>query len=201
MRWLTCLILCLGLSACFSSGKRGGESPLVVYDFGPMPASLLAAPRKQPLALEVRAPLWFDSQGIDFRLAYEDAARLREYARARWAGPPAQMIQQRLNQQLGLSTAGQSQARCLLRIEITEFSQLFATLTDSRGVLQGRVVLLDRSRRQLAELVLNLEKPSPSPDARGGVAALTGNVDQLATDLYGWEKKLMEAGNPGGCFG
>lgn len=179
----------------------GGESPLVVYDFGPMPAGLLAAPRKQPLVLEVRAPLWFDSQGIDFRLAYDDAARLREYARARWAGPPAQMIQQRLNQQLGLSTAGQSQARCLLRIEITEFSQLFATLKDSRGLLQGRVVLLDRSRRQLAELALNLQKPSPSPDARGGVAALTGTVDQLASDLYGWEKKLMEAGNPGGCFG
>ncbi len=201
MRWLACLIFGLSLSGCFSSGKRGGDSPLVVYDFGPPPASLLAMPRKQPVALEVRAPLWFDSQGIDYRLAYEDVARLREYARARWAGSPVQMIQQRLIQQLGLSMAGQSQARCLLRIEIAEFSQVFATAGASRGVLQGRVVLLDRSRQQLAELALNLEKPSPSPDARGGVAALTGAVDQLAADLAGWEDTLLKAGNPGGCFG
>jgi len=201
MRWLACLIFCLGLSGCFSSGKRGGDSPLAVYDFGPAAASLRTVPRKQPLALEVRAPLWFDSQGIDYRLAYEDVARLREYARARWAGPPVQLIQQRLIQQLGLSMAGQSQARCLLRIEITEFSQVFATASDSRGVLQGRVVLLDRSRQQQAELLLNLEKPSPSPDARGGVAALTGTVDQLAADVAAWEKRLLKAGNAGGCFG
>jgi cholesterol transport system auxiliary component len=68
-------------------------------------------------------------------------------------------------------------------------------------VLQGRVVLLDRSRQQLAELVLNLEKPSPSPDARGGVTALTGAVDQLAADLADWEGTLLKAGNPGDCFG
>lgn len=201
MRWLTCLIFCLSLSGCFSSGKRGGDGPLAVYDFGPAAASLHAVPRKHPLALEVRAPLWFDSQGIDYRLAYEDVARLREYARARWAGPPVQLIQQRLIQQLGLSMAGQSQARCLLRIEITEFSQIFATTSESRGVLQGRVVLLDRSRQQQAELLLNLEKPSPSPDARGGVAALTGTVDQLAADLADWEQRLLKAGSAGGCFG
>lgn len=198
---LACSILCLCLAACYSGGKRGGDSPLAIYDFGPGAPSLLAAPRKLPLALEVRAPLWFDSLGIDYRLAYVDAARLREYARARWAGPPAQMIQQRLSQQLGLSVAGQSQSRCLLRIEITEFSQVFATPDESRGVLQGRVVLLDRSRRQLAELAVNLEKPAPSPDARGGVAALTDVVARLATDLSGWEKQLIETGNPGGCFG
>lgn len=201
MRWLAFLIFCLSLSGCFSSGKRGGESPLAVYDFGPAAASLRVIPRKPPMALEVRAPLWFDSQGIDYRLAYEDVARLREYARARWAGPPVQLIQQRLIRQLGLSMAGQSQSRCLLRIEITEFSQVFATAGESRGVLQGRVVLLDRSRLQLAELSLNIEKPSPSPDARGGVAALTGTVDQLATDLAGWEQRLLKAGNPGGCLG
>jgi ABC-type uncharacterized transport system auxiliary subunit len=201
MRWLACLVFCLSLSGCFSSGKRGGDSPLAVYDFGPAAASLRAVPRKQPVALEVRAPLWFDSQGIDYRLAYEDVARLREYARARWAGPPVQLIQQRLIQQLGLSMAGQSQARCLLRIEITEFSQVFATANESRGVLQGRVVLLDRSRQQQAELSLNLEKPAPSPDARGGVTALTGAVDQLAADLANWEKKLLKSGNASGCFG
>lgn len=188
MRWVLSLLLCGLLSACFTAGKRGGDSALAVYDFGPAPTSLLAESRKQPMALEVRAPLWFDSLGIDYRLAYVDVARLREYARARWAGPPAQMIQQRLMQQLDYSISGQAQARCLVRVEITEFSQLFASPESSKGVLQGRVVLLDQSRRQLAELDLKIEKMAISQDARGGVSALTATVEQLAADLLAWEK-------------
>ena len=200
MRWLAAILFCLCLSACFTSGKRCGESPLAIYDFGPAPSSLLPLPRKQPIALEVRAPLWFDSLGIDYRLAYVDAARLREYARARWAGPPAQMIQQRLSQQLGYVAAGQGQTRCLVRVEITEFSQVFATAESSRGVLQGRILLLDRSRRQVAELALNLEKLAPSADARGGVEALTLTVEQMAIDLLAWEKQLAAGEAARACF-
>jgi ABC-type uncharacterized transport system auxiliary subunit len=197
MRWLLTLFLCALLSACFTGGKRGGDIALAVYDFGPAPASLLASPRRPSLALEVRAPLWFDTLGIDYRLAYVDAARLREYARARWAGPPAQMIQQRLMQQLDYSVAGQGHSPCLLRLEITEFSQVFATPERSEGVLRGRAILLDRSRRQIAQLDLDIRKTAGSHDARGGVAALSATVEQLAADLRTWEQGL----NAGACSG
>lgn len=200
MRWLAPVLLSLCLSACFTTGKRGGDTPLAIYDFGPPSSSLLPAPRKQPLALEVRAPLWFDSLGIDYRLAYVDASRLREYARARWAGPPAQLVQQRLSQQLGYVAAGQGQTRCLVRLEITEFSQVFAAADSSRGGLQGRALLLDRSRRQVAELAVSLEKPASSADARGGVEALTLTVEQLAIDLLAWEKRLAEGEAARACF-
>lgn len=201
MRWLGMLLLSLLVSACFTSGKRGGDNAMATYDFGPPAVSLLSEPRKQAMAVEVRAPLWFDSLGIDFRLAYADAARLREYSRARWAGPPAQLIQQRLMQQLGLSMAGQAQTRCLLRVEIAEFSQVFSSPNSSKGVLQGRVVLFDRSRRQLAELDLNLEQSASSQDALGGVRALTATVDQLVIDLQAWEKNLIAAGKASSCSG
>lgn len=200
MRWISCLICSVLLAGCFTTGKRGGDAPLVIYDFGPAPASLVAGPRKTPLALEVRAPLWFDSMGIDYRLAYVDAAHLREYARARWAGPPAQLLQQRLAQQLALSAAGVGQARCLLRLEITEFSQMFSTPDTSVGIVQGRAVLLDRGRRQLAELPVNIDKPAASADARGGVGALTVATDQLARDLAAWERQLSKQGGTAGCF-
>jgi cholesterol transport system auxiliary component len=190
VRCLVALFLCFMVSGCFTAGKRGGDAALAVYDFGPAPTRLLAAQRKQALALEVRAPLWFDSLGIDYRLAYVDAARLREYARARWAGPPAQMIQQRLMQQLDYAMSGQGQTSCVLRLEITEFSQVFARQESSVGILQGRAVLLDRSRRQVAALDLRIEKSSDSQDARGGVAALSATVEQLAIDLLAWEKVL-----------
>ena len=190
MRWLLALLVCFLVSGCFTAGKRGGDSAPAVYDLGPAPTSLLASPRMQPLALEVRAPLWFDSQGIDYRLAYVDAARLREYARARWVGPPAQMIQQRLMRKLDYSISGQGQTRCVLRLEITEFSQVFASQESSKGLLQGRAVLLDQSRRQVAELGLNIEKLAASQDARGGVGALSATVEQLAADLLAWENGL-----------
>ncbi|HLO62266.1 MAG TPA: hypothetical protein VK165_04800 [Azonexus sp.] len=200
MRWLSGMLCCLLLAGCFTAGKRGGDASPIIYDFGPPPASLLSAPRQTPLALEVRAPMWFDSMGIGYRLAYVDAARLREYAKARWAGPPAQLLQQRLVRQLGLSPSGQGQSRCLLRIELTEFSQIFSAPDRSRGVLQGRAVLLDRARRQLAELPINLDQSAVSQDARGGVGALTGTADQLAADLAGWERQLAGTAATGACF-
>lgn len=200
MKKLLGLMCCLLLAGCFTSGKRGGDAPLAIYDFGPSPVEALVAPRQAPLALEVRAPLWFDTMGIDYRLAYVDAARLREYAKARWAGPPAQMLQQRLSQLLRLSPSGQGQTRCLMRVEITEFSQVFSAPDASRGVVQGRVVLLDRSRRQVAELPVNLEKTAVTQDARGGVGALTDAVDQLAADLKSWESQLAGKPATATCF-
>ncbi len=201
MRRLLASLSCLLLAACITVGKRGTDSAMVSYDFGPVAASLLGEARRQPLAVEVRAPMWFDTRGIDYRLLYAEPARLREYARARWAGPPTQLIEQRLAQQLELSMAGRGQASCLLQVEITEFSQLFSSPDSSRGVLQGRALLLDHSRRQLADLDLHLEQAAPGQDAAGGVAALTATVTRLAVDLLAWEKRLIADGKAGDCSG
>jgi len=105
-----------------------------------------------------------------------------------------------LSQQLRLSPSGQGQARCLMRIEISEFSQVFLAPDASRGIVQGRVILLDRSRRQVAELPINLEKAAATQDARGGVGALTEAVDQLAADLLSWERLLGGKPVTGACF-
>jgi hypothetical protein len=111
------------------------------------------------------------------------------------------MMQQRLMQQLEYSVSGQGQTRCVLRVEITEFSQVFVTQESSKGVLQGRAVLLDHSRRQVAGLDLKIEKAAITQDARGGVAALSATVEQLAADLLAWEMALTVGGNAGACSG
>ena len=201
MRWLCLILSGLLVAGCFTQGKRGGDTSMAIFDFG-MPATrLLKQPRQLAVALEVRAPLWFDSLGIDYRLAYVDPARLREYAKARWAAPPAQLIQQRLIEQLGFSPAGQSRADCVLRLDVTEFAQTFDSRESSVGMLQVRAQWLDRSRRSLAVLDLKIEKPAPTPDSRGGVTALTASVEQLAVDLLAWEKSLAANGKAGGCAG
>jgi cholesterol transport system auxiliary component len=200
MRRLLLMLLIVLLAGCFTSGKRGSEKGLAIYDLGLPHASLFAEGRKSPIAVEVRAPLWMDSLGVNYRLVYSDASRLREYSQARWAGPPAQLVQQRLMQLLDLSTTGQAPARCVLRVEISEFSQIFDSPGRSKGVLRGRAFWLNQSRHQLAELKLALEKPADSQDSRGGVNALQATVEQLARDLQKWEKQLATDSKAGVCF-
>lgn len=201
MRRLVLLLGFLLLAGCMTSGKRGGEQSLAVYDLGLPSTPLVSEERKSPVAIEVRAPFWMDAPGISYRLAYADASRLHEYSQVRWAGVPARLIQQRLTQQLGLSHSGQVGARCLLLLEITEFSQVFADPAHSRGVLLGRALWLDRSRRQLAERQLEIEKPATSQDSRGGIGALQATVEQLTADLFAWERQLAANGRIAGCAG
>lgn len=190
MRCLLILFAGLLLAACYSSGKRGGDSAMALYDFGQPVAPVSVPSELGDLAVEVRAPLWLDSLGIEYRLAYAEPFRLREYTRARWVGPPAQLVQQRLIQKLGALPAGQGRTRCVLRMDLDEFNQVFDTPTMSRGVVEGRVQLLDRSRAVVVGYPFRIEKPAPSADARGGVAALTVAVDQLAADLLVRQKTV-----------
>lgn len=187
MRLFILLLLAVSLSACFTTGKRGGDVALAVYDLGSAKNAVAGAQRKRPMAIEVRAPLWFDSLGIDYRLGYAEPNRLREYSRARWVGPPAQLIQLRLIRDLGYVPSGQSKAACVLRVDIDEFSQVFDTTEASRAVLQGRIQWLDRSRGRLLERRIALQAPALSPDAQGGVAAMSRLVGELSLAIAAWE--------------
>lgn len=200
MRRFAVLLLSLLLAACSMAGKRGGDTAMATYDLGPRAELRAGTPRLVPMALEVRAPLWFDSMGINYRLAYAEPARLREYSRARWAGPPAQLIQQRLARDLALVPAGQSQAACLLRLDIDEFSQVFVSSAASSAVLQSRVQWLDRGRNRLAERLVNIEKPAASSDSAGGVQAMTAAVAELSRRLQTWENELRGSGQLRPCL-
>ena len=199
MRRLLIVSCCLLVAACYSSGKRGGDSALAIYDLGPPDGRTGAVPKRRELALEVRAPLWMDSMGIEYRLAYDEPARLRDYTRARWAGPPAHLVQQRLVQQLGMRPSGQGRTRCVLRIDVDVFAQIFDDPGTSRGRLQGRAQLLDSTRTLLTIHEFRIDKHASSADSRGGVAALTAAVDQLANELVTWEESAWSEGKGAAC--
>lgn len=199
MRALAMLLVIALLAGCYTSGKRGSERGLAIYDLGLSPARLVDGERPGILAVEVRAPLWMDTLGINYRLAYADAAQLREYGRSRWAGPPARMIEQQLMRQLDLAPPGQAHGKCVLRIEVGEFSQVFAGPGDSMGVLQGRAYWLDPARHRLAERRLDISRPAATADARGGIGALQETVDQLARELWAWEQQLVASGQAQAC--
>ena len=78
----------------------------VMYDFGPPTAAASPADRAAmlpPLGLaEVEAPgLPEGSNAVLYPLAYAGGQQLRPYGQARWSQPPAQLVQQRLREQLG----------------------------------------------------------------------------------------------------
>ena len=177
------LIVLLLLGGC-AVGARNSP-PLAVYDFG-LPAVRLSAAENWPrVALDVRSPAWFDSLNIDYRLAYDNPLKQREYADSRWAGAPGVLLAQRLRQQLGTVNDNGSSA-CLLRVELQEFSQVFASPQQSQALIQANVQLFDARRQLLVSWQLTVERPAASSDAAGGVAALVDASNDFGVQLAGW---------------
>lgn len=185
----------------------------VLYDFGP--GALTPAPTDRraplpPLALaDVEAPgLPEGSNAVLYRLAYADAQQLRPYSQARWSQPPAQLLQQRLREQLGQRRAvlkaddGSAQVRDgeqggklppVLRVDLEEFSHVFGSATESAGVVRLRATVVDLTPAGEAlrgQRVFIVRQPARSADAPGGVAALAEASTQVAQELAQWVEQL-----------
>lgn len=208
-------IFCLILTAC-SSLPAPPVRP-VLYDFGPGAVVPQPADRRAPLPplalADVEATGLPDGgNAVLYRLAYADAQQLRPYGQARWSLPPAQLLQQRLREQLGLrraivkvdDAAAQVRDRArggtlplVLRVELEEFSQLFASPTDSAGVVRVRATVVELSpagESLRGQRVFVAQQAARSADAAGGVAALAGASGQLAAELAVWVEQWGPVG-------
>lgn len=182
---------------------------------GPGPASLVngsIAPtaRIAPAGLivgEIEASPALEGTAMLYRLAYANPQQLRPYAQARWSMPPAQLLRQRLRARLGESyallnpgdrligsaaattTAAPSRPPFSLRLELEEFSQLFDTPQQSTGLLRLRATLTQASptgEQLIAQRSFTLQRPALSPDAPGGVQALTEASDAVGAEVEAW---------------
>ncbi|WP_301102804.1 ABC-type transport auxiliary lipoprotein family protein [Propionivibrio sp.] len=173
------------LGGCIGGARNA--PPVVVYDFGLPAARLFTDGRWSGLALEVRSPSWFDAPNVDYRLAYADQKMPREYSGSRWADAPGVLLAQLLRQQLGVARVGGSATiDCLLKVELQEFSQIFDSPQQSRGVVQGSVRLIDAKRQLVGEWQMTIEIPAASPDAQGGVNALVAASSEFGRQLADW---------------
>jgi cholesterol transport system auxiliary component len=195
-RWV--LLLAAMLAACASPGPT---APVAQYDFG-IPAS--PVPRQTPpvgLSIpRVSAPEWLDTPALDYRLAYEDAARVHSYANSRWVAPPAQLLTERLRHAAAeagtrgaLRDPDAVKTEFTLRVELEEFSQVFDTPEASRAVLRARASLVAGEGRTLvAQRSFLLERPAPTPNAEGGVRALTACAEELVGALLEWIAQALK---------
>ena len=181
-----------------------------MYDFGPGLLSTPATTRQAPLppiALDdVTTPGGaLDNMAVLYRLGYQDAQHLRPYAQSRWVMPPAQLVRQRLQDQLGqrraVFAAGSGAALyrnpnaqsaplpLVLRLELEEFSHLFTAPDTSVGLIRLRVTLLEvmpAGEKLIGQRSVIAQRPATTPDAPGGVRALTLATDAAIEEIEQW---------------
>jgi len=209
------LLCLLGLTGC--ALPRPASTP-VVYDFGP--GAQQSAPANHALTLPpleistLQASTALNSTAVLYRLAYADAQQLKPYTQARWSMAPGQLISQRLREQLSqrraivspgdiiragrvraaaASPATQPESLLNLRLELDEFSQLFASPDQSSGLLRLRATLMQRNTTGdtlLAQRSFVVQQPAPSPDASGGVRALAAATDQVIGEIETWLEQV-----------
>ena len=207
--------LALALAGCSSLPRP--PTPPVLYDVCPgvlaAPAAAdarAAPPMLPPLSLaDVEAPgLPEGSNAVLYRLLYADSQQLRPYAHARWSQPPAQLVQQRLREELGQrrpilkADDGSAQVReagaagrlpPVLRVDLEEFSHVFTSATESAGVVRLRATVVDLTPAGevlRGQRVFVVRTPARTADAPGGVAALAESTTQAAQELAAWMAQL-----------
>jgi len=184
----------LALVLLAGCGTTRPEAAVKVYDFGPAPLHTSAAAAQPTLVLhEPQVSAALEGTAVLYRLAYADSQQLKPYALSRWSMPPAQLVGQRLRQQLGVQRAvvapGEAAAQLSLRLVLEEFSQVFDSPTDSHGLLRLRATLTQRSGSTdtlLAQRSFVVQQPAPTPDAPGAVRALTAASGQVIEQLAAW---------------
>jgi len=176
-----------------------------VYDFGVSPTLGASAVKLQGsvMVAEAGAKAWLDTPAIQYRLGYHDPTQLRAYAQSRWAAPPSALLTERLKSHAAsLSHEGvvgandEVRSDYVLRVELEEFTQVFDSAEQSRGIAQLRASLIDRNTRALiAQQRFRAERLAPTPNAEGAAHALTAASDELVVAVTDWLAKKMEESN------
>lgn len=183
-------VMALSLLAACSSAP---VAPAALYDFGLAPASTAGA--RLPTALrvaDVAGPGWMDGNAIYYRLAYAQSQRTDAYANSRWVESPVNLFDARLR------NAAAARGHVVnyptpdvpsLRVELVDFSQVFDRPDASRGVVRLRATV-SLARGVIDQRVVQADAPAPSPDAAGGVTALTQASDKAIGEVLDWAAGL-----------
>jgi len=195
------VLLVAALAGCKSLPSKPQRQTM--YDFGPVAPyeGTVSAQRPALLLPDVEVSGILETTAMLYRLGYENPHELLPYAFARWSAPPGTLVRQRLRDVLGRdrpvldNAGGAALARRgstpppVLRVELEEFSQLFDTPGESKGVVRMRCTLLENTaggERLVAQRSFDVERPAPSADAAGGVRALAAATEAAAQEIAAW---------------
>lgn len=181
---LTLLATTLLLGACSLAPTTPARA---VYDLGPAPAAAATGGAVAWRVADVTAAPSLGSDGIAYRLAFQQAQRLEHYRDSFWAAPPAALLTQRLRERLAIPAACAGRPAALLAVNLDEFEQVFTSSSNSHVVLRLHAMLWPAGAGGAAlQQHWRLERPAATPDAPGAVGALALAVDELLPQLDGW---------------
>lgn len=180
MRTTVLVLSCAAvLGGCIS--RPNDMSAPAVHDFGAPPP--VAAPAPVALRrLDIEAAPWLRTPAMQYRRSAPVDTRRLTYADNRWAAPPAQLVQMRLERLL----PPEGQTGCKLAVRLDEFVQVFDGADRSQVVVMAQLTLLNaRSERALARRPVDIAIPAES-HAAGGAKAFAAAVDTLAAQGRSW---------------
>ncbi|MCC8392130.1 PqiC family protein [Paraburkholderia sp. MMS20-SJTR3] len=181
-------LLAFGVLAAGCAGSSGVVSD-IRYDFGPPPQSAAAAPLPVVKVLEVTAPAVLESDRLVYRLSYADAQQTAAYANSHWTMMPSQLLTLRLRNALSergtVLTGADGITAPVLRVDLTEFEQVFDSQADSHGAIAARATLM-KGGKVVGQRSFVARAPARSADAAGGAQALAAASDDLVAQIGAW---------------
>lgn len=161
--------------------------PRTVYDLGPAAAAPQSAGPMAWRIADVTASPSAAGEGIAYRLAFQQAQRLEHYRDSLWAATPAELLTQRLREQLAAPASCAGHPPALLTVHLDAFEQVFSSPTQSQAVLRLHAAMWPAAAGATApQQHWRLERPAPTPDAAGAVRALSQAVDDWLPQLAAW---------------
>jgi cholesterol transport system auxiliary component len=182
------VLLAFGVLVAGCAGTSAGGAD-VRYDFGPPGVAASAASLPAVKVLEVSAPPVLESDQLIYRLSYADAQQTGSYANSHWAMTPSQLLTQRLRGALGshgtVLTAADGVAAPVLKVDLTDFEQVFDSPTQSHAAIGARATLI-RNGKLVGQRTFSAQTPAASADAAGGARALATASDDLVAQIAAW---------------
>ena len=124
-----------------------------------------------------------------YRLGYADSQQVAAYANSHWTMPPSALLTQRLRGALSsrgtVLTGADGVAAPVLKIELSEFEQVFDSQSQSHAAVTARATLT-QSGKVIGQRTFISRAPSRSADAAGGAQALAAASDDLVAQIGAW---------------
>ena len=121
----------------------------------------------------VRAIAPFESTDMQYRLAYRNAAEIASFTSSRWAATPAELLRKQL-----LRSAHEKAGKCILDVEIQEFTQVFSAREASDARVELRAWLGAGGTRAAVTRGWSIVEPNAGADAVSGAAAFARATDR-----------------------
>jgi cholesterol transport system auxiliary component len=139
--------------------------------------------------LDLTATESLDSDKLIYRLSYADAQQTASYANSHWTMAPSQLLTQRLRNALsarGTVLSGADSVRApVLKVELSEFEQVFDSRSESHGAVTARATLT-QAGKVIGQHTFIARAPARSADAAGGAQALAVASDDLVAQIAAW---------------